>query len=75
MSLCGSFTENKEVKFRSVRRENKIIMGDQGNKGLGREKGRKGKKGHTGSGMERDRREVQNVRKLNRNMYQWGMGN
>ena len=44
--------------------------------GGNREGERRGRgKEESGSGIERDRKEVQRVRKLNRNMQQWGMWN
>ena len=48
-------------------RANKIITGNRGRKGPGREKAG-GKKRGTGPGMGRDRKEDQRVRKLNINM-------
>jgi hypothetical protein len=61
-----------------LRRRKKILTGGIGREGSGRESGREqgraGKWG-AGSGMGRDRREVGRVRKLNRTMEQWGMGN
>jgi len=49
-----------------LRRGNKIIMGGRGREGPWRERGGRGK-GGAGSGMGRDRRAVQRVRKMNRN--------
>jgi hypothetical protein len=57
-----------------LRRWNKIIMEGRVRKGTRRERGGRGERG-AGLGMERHRREVQRVRKLNRNMKQLGMGN
>jgi hypothetical protein len=50
------------------RRGNKIIRGARGREESGREKGKGGKKRGAGSGMGRDRREFQSLRKMNRNM-------
>ena len=49
-----------------LRRESKIITGGRGRKGSRRERGI-GREGE-GSGMGRDRKEVQRVRNLSRNM-------
>jgi hypothetical protein len=63
-SVCAS------VLFR---RGNKITE-SRGLKGLGRKRVRGGAK-RAGSGMGRDRGDVQRVRKLNRGVQQWGTGN
>ena len=57
------------------RKGNKIITGGPGREGPQRERGRGVEKGETGSGMRMDKREVQRARKLNRNMWQYGMRN
>ena len=60
--------ENESV-YASIllRRGNKIITEDRGRKVPGGREVREGKKG-AGSGIGRDRRQVQRVRKSNRNM-------
>jgi hypothetical protein len=45
------------------RRGNKIITGGRGRKGPGREEGRGREKGEAGSGIRKDRKEIQRVRK------------
>jgi hypothetical protein len=61
-----------------LRRGNKIITGGRGREG-GREggtdgPGREGEE-EAGSCMGKDRREVQRIRKMNRNTEQWEVGN
>ena len=57
-----------------LRRGNKIISGSRGKERGGRDKGGEEKRG-AGSGVGGNGRDVQRVRKLNRGVYQWGMGN
>ena len=65
MKLKNKEDQSVDTSF-LLRRENKIIMGGRGRTWEGEGKGRK-KRG-AGSGVGGDRREVQKVRKLNRNM-------
>lgn len=54
---------------------NKIITEGGGREGLGRERGGEEQRVEERIYITRDRREVQRIRKLNRNMYQRGMEN
>ena len=58
-----------------LRRGNKIIKGSKGWEGLGRKRGRVGEKEEAGSDIGGDGGDVQRVRKLNRGVWQWGIGN
>jgi hypothetical protein len=50
----------------TLRRKNKILRGSRGWEGLGRKRGGEEGKDGAGSGMERDRNDIQRVRNLNR---------
>ena len=67
MKLKNTEDKNMDASIQ-LRRGNKIITGGRGREGLGRERGR-GRKRGTASHLGIVRREVQRVRKLNRNMY------
>lgn len=49
-------------------------MGGRGGRKLGWESGGRRGKGGTGSGMRRDRKDAQRVRRINLSMQQWGLG-
>jgi hypothetical protein len=58
-----------------LRRGNNIFKGSRRWGALGRKKGRGEKKRGAELGMGGEEGDVQRVRKLNRDVWQWGLGN